>query len=88
MNAYVVTYDLSQPGRNYEDLYKLIKAYGTWAKITESSWAIKTEQDSKQIRDNLKSALDSNDTILVGRLGACAWMGLSKKVSDWLQTNI
>ena len=44
MSRYIITYDLSKPGRNYDDLYQRIKSYGTWAKIAESSWAIVTDQ--------------------------------------------
>ena len=87
MARYIVTYDLSQPGRNYDDLYKRIKSYGNWARITESSWAIETDQKATEIRDYLKPALDNNDEILVGILETSAWIGLSEKVSHWLQEN-
>ena len=88
MNAYIITYDLSQPGRNYDNLYERIKSYSSWARITESSWTLASEQNPVQIRDYLNSALDTNDKIFVGRLGDSAWIGLSKEVSDWLKTNI
>lgn len=55
----IITYDLCSPGRNYDDLYKKIKAYGTWAHICESSWFISTSDSCVQVRDNLKSVLDS-----------------------------
>ena len=52
MSAYIITYDLSQPGRNYDDLYARIKSYGAWARITESSWAVVTEQNPVAVRDH------------------------------------
>ena len=85
MTRYIITYDLSAPGRNYGALYERIKAYSAWARITESSFAIMTQQTSVQIRDNLGEVLDSNDKLLVGPLGVAAWMGLDKEVSEWLQ---
>ena len=87
MSRYIITYDLSKPGRNYDDLYQRINSYGTWAKIAESSWAIVTDQTTVAVRDYLKPALDSNDKLLVGLLGTSAWIGLSTKVSDWLKEN-
>ena len=87
MARYIVSYDLSQPGQDYDDLYKRIKSYGSWAEVTESSWAIETDQTAKEILDYLKPAMDHNDRLLVGRLGTSAWTGLSKKISDWLRDN-
>ena len=69
MARYIITYDLSEPGRNYDELYKRIKSYGNWAEITESSWAIETDQKSTEIRDYLNQALDNNDKIIVGNIG-------------------
>ena len=51
-NTYIISYDMAEGG-NYDELYKAIKAYGTWAKITESTWAIVSESKSTEIRDNL-----------------------------------
>ena len=41
MSSKIISYDLCAPGRNYDALYKAIKAYGTWAHITESTWFVK-----------------------------------------------
>ena len=53
MVTYIITYDLSVPGRNYGELYKRLRAYGDYAQITESSWAIKTTDTAVVVRDNL-----------------------------------
>ena len=68
MARHIITYDLRKPGRNYDDLYKRIKSYKSWARITESSWCVATTETSKQIRDHLNEAIDSNDKLLVGIL--------------------
>lgn len=88
MSAHIITYDLLQPGRDYEALYQRIMSYGTWARITESSWVIITDQSPVSIRDYLMPALDSNDKLLVGTLGAVAWVGMFKEVSDWLHASL
>ena len=64
MSAYIVTYDLSSPGRDYEELYKRIKECGPWARITESSWAVSTYQTAVAVRDHISPALDNNDKLL------------------------
>ena len=87
MSRMIITYDLSNPGRDYDTLIARIKSYGAWAHITESSWAIVTNQTPVGVRDNLKAAIDDNDKLLVGILGTAAWIGLPSNVSDWLKKN-
>jgi hypothetical protein len=74
MSSKIISYDLCAPGRNYDELYKAIKAYGTWAHITESTWFIKTDSSCVEVRDKLLSCLDKNDRLFVGELtGVAAW---------------
>jgi hypothetical protein len=74
MTSKIITYDLRKPGQDYEDLISAIKKYYQWAKITESSWLINTDDSCVMIRDNLNQYLDSNDRIFVGNLsGEAAW---------------
>ena len=87
MARYIITYDLAAPGRGYEELYDRIKSYGTWAHIMESVWAIVTTSSAAEVREYLSKALDDNDKLLVGPLGAAAWQGLSSKISNWLKDN-
>ena len=89
MTAYIVTYDLRSPGRNYNSLYERIRSYPRWARITESSWAVSgSNQSAVQIRDYLRGAIDGNDQLFVGVLGSSAWFGLDPDVSKWLKNNI
>nr|WP_206770415.1 hypothetical protein [Pseudomonas mohnii] len=72
--------------RDYPSLYERIKAYGTWCHALESSWIIVTDQTSVQVRDNLQTALDWDDGLLVTRLqGEGAWVGLSDEITQWLK---
>ena len=89
MSSYIISYDLDNPGQNYEKLIDAIKNYGTYAKITESCWCVVSTDESKVIRNNLKSMIDSNDKLFVAQLtGQGAWHGLSSKKTDWLQGNL
>lgn len=85
---YIVTYDLNNPGRNYENLLKRIKAYNGWARLVGSSYLVLTEQTATQIRNNLVQELDSNDKIYVSLMGnSAAWKGLGDEVSNWIKNN-
>lgn len=88
MASKIITYDLCSPGRNYDDLYKAIKAYGTWAHLTESTWFVKTDASCTQIRDTLLSCIDSNDRLFIGELtGTAAWHNVICK-NEFLKENL
>lgn len=82
---YLITYDLHAPVQNYEPLIKAIKGYGKWAKIGQSSWAVKTEQSAISVRDNLEQHIDRNDKLFVCAFSEWASWGLSEEVTDWLK---
>lgn len=86
MKSYIIVYDLHKEGQNYDCLHEKLKKYTVNWHIQRSVWIVATDQKSKQIRDNLKSCLDSNDKLFVGKLnGEAAWHGYSQKVTDWLK---
>ncbi|MGD1008192.1 MAG: hypothetical protein ABR980_13290 [Ignavibacteriaceae bacterium] len=88
-NIFIITYDLIEPDRNYIDLLKKIKSYGTWAKICESSYLIKTDQTYEQVRNQLVKIIDENDKLFVGTLIApAAWNALPESVSNWILKNL
>jgi len=87
--VFIVTYDLTRPSRNYENLLRRIKSYNYWAKLAESSYLIHTESTHVQIRDYLSKALDSNDKLYVGVVNApAAWVGLPKEVETWIHEHL
>jgi len=89
MTAYIISYDLSQPGQNYENLLNAIKGYANWARLGGSAYIIISDSSPVQIRDKLNRELDSNDKLYVGVVTApAAWIGMSDEVSDWLKKNL
>jgi hypothetical protein len=87
MKCYIIAYDLRMGG-NYTSLHNAIKDYSTWAKITESTWAIVTSQSAKQVRDNLLGYMDNNDRLFVIKSGGeAAWMRVMSS-NDWLQKHL
>jgi hypothetical protein len=88
MPCYIISYDLRQPGRDYDPLYEAIKAYGTWAHINESVWAVVTTQTAVQVRDNLSQHAHPNDRLFVIRSGAeAAWSNPMCK-NEWLKEHL
>lgn len=86
--ALIVSYDLVNPGQNYERLLKLIKSYSSWARLGGSAYLILTETTPVQVRDHLRQALDPNDKLYVGVSPApSAWVGMPDEVSKWIQAN-
>lgn len=89
MKIYQIDYDLRNPQRNYEDLYKRIKSYGSWCHPLESTWLISTDQSAAQVHSHLFGVMDRDDGLLVTRLtGEAAWIGIDAKVSDWLKSEL
>ena len=87
-NSKIITYDLRNSNKNYNDLYEKIKSYGTWAHICESVWFISTADSCVAVRDNLKSVLDSDDRIFVAELtGIAAWYNIICD-SDYLKKHL
>lgn len=86
MACYTINYDLSKPGQDYADLYKRIKAYGTWAHVVESMWIIVTTKTATAVCNDLKQAIDSNDKLFVGSVRSPAsWVGMDDEMTKWLQ---
>lgn len=83
---YLINYDLCNPGQNYNSLISAIKAYGSWAHICESCWAVKTSKTVTQIRDDLKQYLDKNDKLFVCYFESWASAGLGSEVLKWLNS--
>ena len=75
-------------GANYSDLKTAIKAYGIWAKITESTWAIVTVDSAKDIRENLLQYIPTGGRIFVLKSGSeSAWRNVICS-NEWLKKNL
>jgi len=84
----MISYDLVNPGQNYESLIQKIKAYSKWARLGGSAYLILTDKSPKEVRDSLAQVLDANDKIWVGVAPApSAWKGLPPAVSNWIIAN-
>lgn len=88
MRAFLITYDLNQPGQNYKKLFEAIESYGTHWHFMQNAWVIRSSNSASQVRDYLKQFIDANDKLFVTRLSETAWAGFNTKGNTWLVTQI
>jgi hypothetical protein len=88
MSALLVTYDLKGSGGDYSGLLGKIKSYPSWARLSESSYAIATDTSPQAVFSALKPFLDANDNIYVITLKQ-PYSGYGpKEVNDWLDKHL
>jgi hypothetical protein len=88
MQVLIVTYDLYEPGKNYEGLLQRIKSLGVWARLGYSCYLVYTQSDPVSARNQLIDALDTNDALYVGIAPPpSAWHGLPDEVSNWIRSH-
>lgn len=87
-HCFIVSYDLCQPGRNYEELYVALKNFYNWGKLTESTWAVVSQLTAVEIRDLLMRYIDSNDRLIVVKGGQSAAWNKMLANNQWLIDNL
>ncbi len=88
-NNLFVSYDLYNPGQNYEKVIEAIKALGSWAKIHQSVWYVRSSYSAEQVANAVWKVMDSSDSLIVidATNNTAYWYNLNNKVSDYLKTN-
>lgn len=85
-NCYIILYE-ALPNTDIVGLQTAIKAYGSWAKITETTWAVVTTQTAVQIRNNLNAYM-ANGRLFVVKSGIeAAWVNVICNY-EWLKNNL
>ncbi len=88
MTAFLISYDLKKPGRDYSRLYETIKGLGTWCHYLESVWIVSSSETPSQIWGSLNSHIDENDRLIIievrdnvsGWLPQDAWTWITRNV--------
>lgn len=87
MAVRLITYDLNRTGQNYDGFMKVIKNY-TWARLSESSYAVDTSDTPEMIYKKLEPYVDSNDYVVVITLEANWWAYHTQEILDWLREHL
>jgi hypothetical protein len=87
---HVLAYDLKEPNdkpADYERVIAAIKAnFGSWCHIEQSVWLIDTTMDAGEVRDHMKTVLNSKDVLFVARLqGNWASVNFGDNRNKWLK---
>jgi hypothetical protein len=89
MTTYIISYDLKNASdEDYNKLYEKIKSFEIWAKITESTWALKSEKKAAEIRDELDKITPKGRSLFVIKSGVeAAWKNVICS-NEWLKKNL
>jgi hypothetical protein len=82
----LATYDLHNPGRDYDAIVNVLKSADSWAHPQGSVWLLDTLKEPSTWRDALRAAGDKNDEYFVTRL-AHSWAStnMDTNVVTWLK---
>nr|MBC7613926.1 CRISPR-associated protein Cas2 [Pseudopedobacter sp.] len=87
--TFIISYDVTKGySFDYKQISDYFKAYGTWAKITESTWAIVTDKKATEVRDEIVSLLPVDSRVFVIKSGTIgAWRNTIGR-SEWLKKHL
>lgn len=81
-----ISYDLCQPGRNYDDLYSAIKSAPGWIRAMDSFWFISTTESVETWSSRLQNTIDQNDNLFIVDITGQPRQGwMAKSVWEWLK---
>lgn len=87
MAVYLVTYDLNKE-TSRPNIVGLVRKYGAWARLSESSYAIVTDGTPSDVYQTFRQVLDDNDQLYVITLKK-PWDGQGgPDVNTWLENNL
>ena len=88
-NNLFISYDLYQPGQDYDSVIEAIKALGNWAKVQKSLWYVKSNLSASQASEKVWKAMDQNDKLIVidATNNNASWYNLSEEVSEFIKNN-
>lgn len=69
MTVYEISYDLHEPGQDYEEIHEAIKSLGPTFDALESTWLVDvSNKGAGDIADELTGVTDTNDSIVVTQI--------------------
>lgn len=85
MNMYLITISVNPSTKN--SIINRIKNRWGWARISTDAWCIKTNNNIREIRDELSVELSESERIFVVDIKDSSWSSsnLPKEVTDWLK---
>lgn len=92
MSTLMIGYDLNKKdGEDYTELHEAIKKLGSWWHCLESTWLVKTDKTTADVRDALAGHLRGKDKLVVVKVKTpTAWAShnLKSDCVTWLKKNV
>lgn len=88
MNVFLVTYDLNAPGQHHNAVLSEVRKCPGWAKLSESSYAVSTDESAATLLARIRAVADANDTFYVISLTRPHSGFGPTKVNEWLEQNL
>jgi hypothetical protein len=85
MTVFQVTYRLSDPVQDYDELYERIGSLGDSVHEENMCWFVETDSSHTEVRDELKKAVSGNDHVFVMEANLPWASNFSNEVTDWLR---
>lgn len=86
--VYLISYDLKEKdSESYQDLFTEIELLGSHTHCLESTWAVDSILNAKQIYGRLNTKIGENDKILISECGGSSWR-LEEIDSDWFTKHL
>lgn len=77
MTSFIIVYDLDGPSPSYRDVDDLLGRLGARrARVFETVWWVDCRGTATQLRDQMRSILRSEDSLLVCECTSAAWQSL------------
>jgi hypothetical protein len=86
-NNLFISYDLYNPGQNYEKVAAAIRSLGSWAKMQKSAWYVKSQLSVSNAAEIIWASMDRTDSLIVVDAinNNAAWYNLSDEVARHIQ---
>jgi hypothetical protein len=87
----LIAYDIHPTkGEGYDNLIEKIQSLGDWWHHLESTWIVRCAHSPRDVRDQLKSYLGTDDQLLVLEISGdtAEWAGVNGTGSQWLKENL
>jgi hypothetical protein len=91
MATILIAYDIHPTeGKMYDNLIEKIQSLGDWWHHLESTWVVRCAHSPREVRDQLKSHIGTDDQLLVLEISGdtAEWTGVNDAGSRWLKDNI
>lgn len=88
-NNLFISYDLLNPGQNYEAVQTAIKQLGSWAKVHLSLFYVNSAYTAEQAAKHVRTAMDTNDKLIVvdATNNTAYWYNLPQEVAQAIANN-